>query len=77
MADYDYKNVGGNVAKVNAVIKKIEGVKNSWDEAVSSDQPFYSQFNTKISTLITDLTKYKGYLENQGKELDKYAKWVD
>ena len=77
MANYDYKNIGGNIDKVNAVIQKLEGIKNSWDEACSSNEPFYNQFNTKIGTLITNLTKYKGYLESQGKELDKYAKWVD
>ena len=78
MADYDnYKNLGGNIAKVGNVITKLENIKNSWDEAVDSTEKFYGQFNTKMDTLIKNLKTYKAYLENKGKTIQKYAEWCD
>lgn len=78
MADYDnYKNLGGNIAKVGNVITKLETIKNSWDEAVDSNEKFYGQFNSKMDTLIKNLKAYKTYLENKGKTIQKYAEWCD
>lgn len=77
MADYNYKGLGGNVTKVGNVITKLENIKSSWDEAVDSTEPFYGNFNTKMETLIKNLKAYKAYLENQGKDLQKYAEWCD
>ena len=78
MADYDnYKNLGGNIAKVGNVITKLENIKNSWDEACASSEDFYKQFNSKMDTLIKNLKTYKAYIEDKGKTIQHYAEWCD
>lgn len=75
--NYDYKGIGGNIKKVNDVIKHIEKIRDCWDEAVDSNEKFYSEFYTNINNLIKDLKSYKGFLEAKGKRLQKYAEWCD
>lgn len=75
--NYNYKGIGGNITKVNDVIKHLEKVKNGWDEAVDSNESFYNEFYTKMDTLIKNLKAYKGFLEAKGKSLQKYAEWCD
>jgi hypothetical protein len=74
---YDYSKINGNITKLGNLSQKLKNVRDSWDEAVDSKEPFYEQFKTKINTLITNVDTYKGWLETKGKTLQKYAKWSD
>ena len=72
-----YTSIGWQVSELQDVIKKLNTVRDLWDESVDSTEPFYNGFITDMDNLISHLSSYKSYMETKGSQLKEYAKWAD